>query len=499
MTETEKQNKWIDGKGYNRYITKELDSFRKQAWKRQIGKHFPEGACLDILDAGTGPGFFACILAEEGHHVTAIDQSNGMLDYARENAKKLDVAPCFIKMDLNDLDFNDDSFDVVICRNVTWTLERPEEIYTHFKRVLRPGGKLLIYDANWHKHFFDNQMMARVRERERQYLEKYGRQERVTDDDCDYFMALPLSNVHRPQWDQDILSRLGFFVEIEEDIGRKVYEEWEKALYGESPLFEICGVKRAISEDKSRVQNYWQKRASSFGFNFSPEMIDKWQTCIKKHLPQGRLKVLDAGTGPGFMAAVMAMMGHEVTGVDMCSKMIEQAKANAELVGLNIRFICTDAGELPFDDETFDVVICRDVLWALTDPEDVLIQWHRVLKTDGLLIYFDGNHYLYLYNDGELKAREAYFREYGNPYEKEKAFDYKEMEEAAKKLPLSRIYRPEWDETVLPRLGYKIIYEELKSPEDKRKSGDKSSSSYYKTFMMVAKKITDDRQNDVRR
>lgn len=492
MPETDKDKKWENGESYDRYITKELASFRKEAWKHQIGQHFAKDALLNILDVGTGPGFFACILAEEGHKVTAIDQSEGMIAYARVNAKKLGVKPRFIKMDINKPTFDDDSFDVIISRNVTWTLEHPEEVYTAFKRMLKPGGQLLIYDANWHMHFFDDEMMERVRAREKRHFNKYGSIEMVTDNDCDYFTKLPLSNIRRPQWDVITLSRLGFVVEIEEDIGKKVYEEWEKELYGESPLFEICAVKQMMNEDRARVQNYWQNRSASFEFGLSDEAVEEWRTRIKRHLPEGRLRVLDVGTGPGFMAAVMSMLGHDVTGVDLCSKMIERAKANAESTGLTIRFMCTDAGELPFADETFDVVVCRNVLWALTNPKEVIAQWRRVLKPGRILMYFDGNHYYYLYNDRDRKTREAYIVECGDPHENNcsKGFDSKEMETAAKKLPLSMVSRPEWDISVLPSLGYDIVYLDVKKPEEKQKRGDKTSSCYYSTFMIVAKKLT---------
>ncbi len=487
MPETKRDKKWADGESYNLYITKEFASFRKEAWKQQLGRHFLKGVSLDILDAGTGPGFFACILAEEGHNVTAIDKSEGMLACAEANAKQLGVEPRFMKMDVNNLDFEDDSFDVIVSRNVTWTLEYPEEVYTQFKRVLKPGGKLLIYDANWHSHFFDEEKMERVRAQERRHFEKYGFHEVVTDNDTNYFMDLPLSNTSRPQWDRETLGSLGFAVEIEEDTGRMVYEEWEKELYGESPLFEVCAIKQAISGDKARVQNYWQKRSASFGFCLSEEIMAEWKMRIAEHLPGGRLKVLDAGTGTGFMAAVMAELGHDVTGVDLCSRMIDRAKANTVPLGLSIRFLCTDAGELPFADGTFDVVVCRNVLWALTNPQEVLLQWRRVLKPGGILMYFDGNHYYYLYNEKDRKARDTYMAEYGNPYAND-GFDYGEMEEAAKKLPLSMVSRPEWDYSVLSGLGYEIVYSKAEKPEDKQKNGDRSSTCYYSTFMVVAKK-----------
>ena len=96
-----------------------------------------------------------------------------MLEKARENAERLGVEPKYLQMDVNRLDFQDQTFDVVVMRNVTWTLEHPEMVYAEFKRVLKEGGLLLIYDANWHMHFFDPEKMKRVREREARYLQKY--------------------------------------------------------------------------------------------------------------------------------------------------------------------------------------------------------------------------------------------------------------------------------------------------------------------------------------
>ena len=46
--------------------------------------------------------------------------------------------------------------------------------------------------------------------------------------------------------------------------------------------------------------------------------------------------MLDVGTGPGAVAASMALLGHEVTGIDLCSNMIRRAKAAAERLGLPI-------------------------------------------------------------------------------------------------------------------------------------------------------------------
>ena len=45
----------------------------REMWRSALANHLPEGDCLRILDIGTGPGFFAILLTEMGHQVTAAD------------------------------------------------------------------------------------------------------------------------------------------------------------------------------------------------------------------------------------------------------------------------------------------------------------------------------------------------------------------------------------------------------------------------------------------
>ena len=243
MSRDERQKPWGDGEDYNHYIVSELSSFRKDAWKRQIGEHLEGRKGLKVLDAGTGPGFFACILSEEGQQVTAIDYSDAMISCARENARKLGVSVEFRKMDLNHLEFQNEEFDVIVTRNVTWTLEYPEQVYREWKRILKKNGLLLIYDANWHLHFFDEDRLKRVREREERYFRRYGQKEIVAVENMEFFAAAPLTSTLRPKWDREILEKYGMGVQIQDNIGENIYEEWEKDLYGESPLFEICARK----------------------------------------------------------------------------------------------------------------------------------------------------------------------------------------------------------------------------------------------------------------
>ena len=495
MKQEERNKRWSSGEHYDRYIQGELDSFRKNAWKRQLMQHFAPGTCLEILDVGTGPGFFACILSEEGHRVTGIDASDGMLACAEKNAAALGVHPVFLKMDLNEMTFPDASFDAVVLRNVSWTLQYPETVYTEFKRLLRPGGKLLIYDANWQMHWFDEEKLRRVRERERRYYEKYGREEKVSNGDLEYYKTCPLTRIERPDWDEKTLTGLGFAVTVTEDVGRFVYEEWEKDLYGESPLFEICAVKQPEAPAQEKMRRYWQYRAERFGRENNMETLRRLGAEAASCLPEGRLRVLDVGTGPGTVALAMALQGHEVTGVDLTSNMIRKAKENAAALGLCVRFLVTAAGELPFADESFDAVISRNLTWALPEPEQTFRQWRRVLKPGGQLLYWDANHYYYLFNGDDARHRaqiEALagtahgsngYDENGKPI----LVDYSLCDETALELPLSRVDRPGgWDERVLPHLGFEILAERVFRPQLLLPLGE--ARGYYTEFFIAAVK-----------
>ena len=145
--------------GYSEVNHKELNGMQKGAWLEVLKGQFPEKVKdeIKILDIGTGPGFFSVILAEAGYKVTAVDYTQEMLDTAKRNAGNLCERISFYKMDAQNLEFEDDVFDVVISRNLTWNLKDPKRAYEEWCRVLKPGGKLLNFDANWYGYLYDEE------------------------------------------------------------------------------------------------------------------------------------------------------------------------------------------------------------------------------------------------------------------------------------------------------------------------------------------------------
>ena len=215
-----------------------------------------------------------------------------------------------------------------------------------------------------------------------------------------------------------------------------------------------------ISELEKRVQRYWTQRSHDFGTvrrnELEDEMGRKWFRELEKHLPEnGKMKILDVGTGTGFFAVLLAQAGHRVEGVDLTPAMLEEARALAAQRGLDITFREMDAQTLDYEDGCFDAVISRNLTWTLPDPERAYGQWFRVLKPGGVLLNFDANWYRYLWDRG---AEQAHARDRENLWasdvrDETAGTDVSAMEAIARQAPLSARMRPGWDLGVLRGLG----------------------------------------------
>ena len=106
------------------------------------------------------------------------------------------------------------------------------------------------------------------------------------------------------------------------------------------------------------------------------------------HLPHNNLGILDVGCGPAQTAVYFATMGHQVTGTDISSEMIEQAKARAADAKVDVQFLMCDVVDmlqmLPQSD--YDLVLCHFVLEYNADNYvQVVRNLATLLKTGGYL------------------------------------------------------------------------------------------------------------------
>lgn len=115
-------------------------------WRTMLQRILPASP-LDILDVGTGCGFLAHHLAGLGHRVTGIDLSEQMLLHAQ--SLNYVNSPLWMTGDAVAPDFPSGSVDAVTGRNLMWTLRDPVAAAVSWRRVLRPGGRVLMFDAPW--------------------------------------------------------------------------------------------------------------------------------------------------------------------------------------------------------------------------------------------------------------------------------------------------------------------------------------------------------------
>lgn len=531
--------------GYSEVNEKELAGSQREAWLHVLEEQFPEKEEMKILDIGTGPGFFPMILSEAGYTVAAVDYTEEMLEKAKENLGKYTKygleRVTLQRMDAQNLEFADETFDVVISRNLTWNLEKPEQAYQEWMRVLKPGGVLLNFDANWYGYLYDEEKKEAY-EADRKKVEEQQLDDHYLCTDIDRMeniaRQVPLSAMERPAWDTKVLESLGVCsIQTDSEIWKRVWSEEERLNYASTPMFLVRAEKsaeqsfqlgdvtvrrgekyQAASEDglwypaakpgdmvaegallgtirdyngklretcraeytgvvlyqtgslqvteggpvvaygrivrepeyddrKEQIVHYWEKRSESFLEQRRSELANpiakRWMKEIEKQIPAGRrLKILDVGCGAGFFSILLAKEGHEVFGIDLTPEMIENAIQLAEEENADCCFQVMDAENPMFADETFDVVISRNLTWTLPNAEHAYGEWMRVLKTGGVLLNFDANYGKEDVADTKgLPEAHAHFK-VGNEM-------LEECERIKSQLPISRKNRPAYDVAVL--------------------------------------------------
>jgi len=118
---------------------------------RMLLREVPKGLRATVLDVGSETGYLAFDIVKRLHEsgrVVAVDRDPAMVELGRRRALELDGKRIFFKVEGPDrLSFGDQVFDVVVGNLVLSRVEDPARAVGEMKRVLVPGGKLLLTRA----------------------------------------------------------------------------------------------------------------------------------------------------------------------------------------------------------------------------------------------------------------------------------------------------------------------------------------------------------------
>jgi arsenite methyltransferase len=160
---------------------------------------------------------------------------------------------------------------------------------------------------------------------------------------------------------------------------------------------EIKRTYASVSQEPEKDFVFPTGRAWAEDLDYPPELAQVPESAVESFagvanpFSLGRLepgeRVLDLGSGAGTDSLVAALMvggDGSVTGIDMTPEMLAKARGAAAGAGLaNVVFVEGEAERLPFEDESFDVLISNGVIDLIPDKDAVFAEIYRVLVPGG--------------------------------------------------------------------------------------------------------------------
>ena len=159
------------------------------------------------------------------------------------------------------------------------------------------------------------------------------------------------------------------------------------------------GMKRVSEDIYNRIDNdiynlegdkWWE---TDFSLHLIRTLINPIRVNYAKRIfdqleiDYGKKRALEVGCGGGILTEEIASMGFITTGIDPSEQSLTNAKKHAKENGLDINYEKGAGENLPFPNNSFDVVFCCDVLEHVCDLPKVISEISRVLKNEGLFVY----------------------------------------------------------------------------------------------------------------
>jgi ubiquinone/menaquinone biosynthesis C-methylase UbiE len=147
----------------------------------------------------------------------------------------------------------------------------------------------------------------------------------------------------------------------------------------------FTAVRFRIPEMEGRAAHWYaRQRGTESQLRGHREQADR----LTAGLPAGAA-ILEVAPGPGYFAVELARRGFRVAGLDISHTMVEIAAEQARAAGVTVDFRQGDAAELPFLNESFDLVVCQAAFKNFPEPVAALDQMYRVLHRGGVAVIHD--------------------------------------------------------------------------------------------------------------
>ena len=138
---------------------------------------------------------------------------------------------------------------------------------------------------------------------------------------------------------------------------------------------------------KEKTKQHFNETASSYNTSDDGKFVAGMYDVLVDEIQKSQSgKILDVGCGNGNLFTMLPDGKYDLYGVDFSENMIIEAKRNCEF---KASFSVADAERLPFDDYTFDMIVCNASFHHYIHPNIVLEEMHRVLKDGGKILIGD--------------------------------------------------------------------------------------------------------------
>ncbi len=210
-----------------------------------------------------------------------------------------------------------------------------------------------------------------------------------------------------------------------------------------------------MENQSEESREYWSDRADDYSAHqmetTNSNKQQRFALIINRYMPRlsRTVNALDVGCGSAFLSILLAQRGANVTGTDFSADMVKHAQENMEAFGLSGKFLQADAHHLPFDDESFDMIVTRNMTWVIQDVKGAYSQMMRVLRPGGLLINMDANYGRAFNAAGKAGIKPTHATQTPEQLRK--------RNELARDLAITKVDRPSWDIATLWDLGARHI------------------------------------------